>query len=259
MLLILSPSKTQAFESPFPKLACTLPELRNDSLLLVKELKKYTPAKLESLMDISPKLAALNHARYQAFTPDFTESNARPALLAFRGDVYDGLQADSFSKADIAFAQSHLRILSGLYGALRPLDLIQPYRLEMKTKLKTPRKKDLYDFWGSRITEQLNDALAASENDTLINLASEEYFKAVQPKALHGSIITPVFKEYHKGKLQIIALFAKKARGMMAHYAITQRLKTPEGLKKFTQCGYRFDSALSTEHEWIFTRTIKKA
>ncbi len=254
MLLILSPSKTQDFESPLPKLPCTLPELRNDSLLLVKELKKYSPARLESLMDISPKLASLNHERFQRFAPEFTEANARPALLAFRGDVYDGLQADSFSKADITFAQSHLRILSGLYGLLRPLDLIQPYRLEMKTKLKTPRRKDLYAFWGSRITDRLNDALAASGNDTLINLASEEYFKAVQPEKLKGTIITPVFKEHHKGKLQVIALFAKQARGMMANYCIKERIRKPDLLRSFNMNGYCFAPDLSDAATWVFAR-----
>ncbi len=255
MLLILSPSKTQDFETPAPHgLKASAPALLRESEILVKELRRLSAPKLERLMEISPKLAALNAARYQAFRTPFTQENARPALFAFQGDVYDGLQADIFSSADCKFADAHLRILSGLYGCLKPSDLIQPYRLEMKTKLKGSHGSDLYAFWGDRITAFLNESFAASGSNILINLASEEYFKAVNLKKLEGIIITPQFKEIKAGKPVTVALFAKRARGLMAHYAIKNRIATPEGLKDFGAEGYRFSKDLSDFSHYVFTR-----
>ncbi len=254
MIILLSPSKTLDFKHPSPVQAHTLPEMLDESQALVTILHKYTPAKLAKLMDISDKLARLNVQRYRDFSTPFTPGNAKQALLAFRGDVYDGLEADSYSEEDFTFAQAHLRILSGLYGLLKPLDLIQPYRLEMGTKLPNARGKDLYAFWGERITQALNRELQGMENKLLINLASEEYFKAVQPKALEGKLLNIVFKEKRKGKLQVIALLAKKARGMMASFIVRKRLTEPDGIKFFREGDYRFDAELSDRSNWVFTR-----
>jgi hypothetical protein len=228
--------------------------LLEESAALVKELKKLPPSRLGALMGISPKLAELNAARYREFTLPFTPDNAKPALLAFRGDVYSGIEADDYGKEDFAFAEAHLRILSGLYGLLSPLDLMQPYRLEMGTSLRNPRGRDLYAFWGGRITQAVNDALKTSGSSHLVNLASQEYFAAVKPDSLEGNIITPVFKENKSGLLKVIGLLAKKARGMMANYAIKQRITNPESLKFFSQDGYRFAPELSDRQEWVFVR-----
>lgn len=250
MLILLSPSKTQDFTSPAPKTAHSMPELLSDSETLVKELRKLSAPKLGELMEISDKLSALNYARYQEFHTPFTAKNARPALLAFKGDVYDGFDLSQYDKEDFAFAQKHLHILSGLYGLLRPLDLIQPYRLEMSIRLKNPRGKDLYAFWGGRITEAIN----AAKPKHIINLASLEYFKAVQPGKLKAPLVTPVFKEKKGNQLKIIGLFAKAARGVMADYIIRHRLKNPEALKEFSENGYRFREDLSKDGELVFVR-----
>ncbi len=250
MLLLLSPSKTQEFGAPKRTIAPTQPQLTKQCLQLVERLRNLSAEELAELMDISPKLAELNYGRYQNFKKTFTPKNATPAALAFKGDVYDGLAADSFSTEDLAFAQQHLRILSGLYGVLRPLDLIQPYRLEMGTALSMPESRNLYEFWGDTITRTLN----AEKKTPLINLASAEYFKAVKPEKFKGPIITIHFKERRNGKLQVIGLLAKKARGTMAHYVIKKHIHSPEQLTLFRQDGYAFEKTLSDKRNWVFAR-----
>lgn len=254
MIVLLSPSKTLDFESPLYTNVSTQPEMLEDSLLLIKELRKYSPEKIASLMDISDKLAHLNYSRYQSFELPFTPQNARAALLAFKGDVYEPLALESYNKADFTFAQKHVRILSGLYGLLKPLDLMQPYRLEMGTSLKNARGKDLYGFWGERITDAINQSLKNVKNKMVINLASVEYFHAVKPDKLNGALLTIAFKERQKGALKVIGLFAKKARGMMTNYMIKHKIEKPEGLKDFREEGYVFEKTLSNDGQWVFAR-----
>lgn len=255
MLTLISPAKSLDFESALPALEPSLPQFLPESEKLVKAARKLRAADISALMGISDKLAALNVARFRNFSTPFTPDNARPCLFAFNGDVYTGLQAPSLKKADLTYAQKHLRILSGLYGVLRPLDLIQPYRLEMGLPLAVGKAKTLYAFWGDRLTTALAAELATHKSPVLINLASQEYFRAVQSKGLPGPVITPVFKEIRGNKAQIISFFAKKARGVMARHIITQRIDRPEGLKDFVEDGYRFDPMLSNETLWVFTRT----
>jgi cytoplasmic iron level regulating protein YaaA (DUF328/UPF0246 family) len=253
-MLVLSPSKTLDFDTMPPAVAHTQPEFLAESELLIKKLRGVSPAKLSTLMDISDKLAMLNVQRYQDFSTPFSPKNARQAVLAFKGDVYEGLDVGAYDKGDFAFAQKHVRILSGLYGLLRPLDLMQAYRLEMGTRLANPRGKDLYAFWGDRITLALGEAMAESKDRLLINLASEEYFKAVRPKKLDGELLHIVFKENQKGALKIISFFAKKARGLMASYIVHNRVLKKDGLKGFEEGGYRFNPKISSDNQWIFTR-----
>jgi cytoplasmic iron level regulating protein YaaA (DUF328/UPF0246 family) len=254
MLIVLSPAKTLDYESPLPSRRHTQPQFLDQSEQLNAALRTLDAAQLGKLMHISADLAELNVARNQSWAPPFSAANARPALFAFRGDVYGGLDADSFSADDLAFAQQHLRILSGLYGLLRPLDLMQPYRLEMGTRLATSAGKDLYAFWGERITQALNNALASQGDSTLVNLASEEYFSAVRPSVLEGDIVTPVFKEYRNGAWKIVSFFAKKARGQMAAWIIRERLSDVDALREFALDGYRFNKSLSKDHTLVFTR-----
>lgn len=254
MLTLLSPSKTLNFDDDSNVSSHTIPPMLDQSMLLVKELRKYSARKLGKLMDISDKLAELNARRYEQFDPAFTPANAKQALMAFKGDVYAPMEVATYSMDDFDFAQKHLRILSGLYGLLRPLDLIQPYRLEMSTTLKNPRGKDLYSFWGTRIATALNETLKTHKHKYVINLASVEYFRSVKPELLTGKLLTIHFKERQKGQLKIIGLFAKKARGMMADYIIRQRIDQPEALKEFKTGGYHFEKSLSGEKEWIFVR-----
>ncbi|MDX2113431.1 MAG: peroxide stress protein YaaA [Alphaproteobacteria bacterium] len=254
MLIVLSPSKTLDYESESRLIRYSQPDMLLKSQLLVAELKTYSTDKLADLMEISDKLATLNAQRYRAFKVPFTLHNARQALLAFKGDVYEGIHAADYGDDDWDFAQNHVRILSGLYGLLKPLDLMQPYRLEMGTQLKTRFGKDLYAFWGESITNSLNQALEGHKNPVLINLASQEYFKAVNPKLLHAPVVEMVFKEKHKGALKIIGLHAKKARGMMAQYIIRNRLDSPADMKDFKDEGYRFEKALSSESQFVFVR-----
>jgi cytoplasmic iron level regulating protein YaaA (DUF328/UPF0246 family) len=254
MMLVLSPSKTLDYETPVKLAAHTQPDMLGESQALIKELRKYTPKKLSGLMDISDKLANLNAQRYKAFATPFTQKNARQAILAFKGDVYDGIDVERYSKEDFAFAQEHVRILSGLYGLLRPLDLMQPYRLEMSIGLKNPRGKDLYAFWDESITRSINQALATHKNKLLINLASEEYAKAIKTKILEQKQLNIVFKENQKGQLKIIGLFAKKARGLMANYIIKNQIDNAETLKKFKESGYGFEPSLSDETRYVFVR-----
>lgn len=254
MLIILSPAKKLDISAWKRTLPVSSPELLPEAEKLVAILRESSPADIAGLMHLSQKLADLNYARYQSFHTPFTTENAKPAILTFAGDVYEGLQASSLSDQELVFAQTHLRILSGLYGVLQPLDLMQEYRLEMGTKLPTDRGKNLYEFWGDRITKLLNNALQTANAPALINLASQEYFKAVNVEALSAPLITTVFKERKGDKLKVIGLFAKKARGMMARYALTRQLTKPEALKKFSDGGYAFAPELSTETEWVFTR-----
>jgi cytoplasmic iron level regulating protein YaaA (DUF328/UPF0246 family) len=217
-------------------------------------LQEKSPDELVQLMSISEALAVLNHERYQRFDPPFTVDNARPALLTFRGDVYTDVAVDTYDPADFTFAQQHLRILSGLYGLLRPLDLIQPYRLEMGTALPTERGTNLYRFWGDRLTEHLNEALAAQTSPVVINLASQEYFKAIDEKKLNAPVVTPVFKEHRNGQFKTVAIYAKRTRGKMANFIVKNRLEAPELLKTFNEDRYEYHQAASTDQAWVFVR-----
>lgn len=254
MLMIISPAKTLDYESPLATETYTQPDYLDDACELIDQLKDLEPHQVSNLMSISDKLGQLNAERFRTWHTPFTPDNARQAILAFKGDVYTGLDAESFSEDDFAFAQQHLRMLSGLYGLLRPLDLMQPYRLEMGTKLANPRGKDLYTFWGERISQWLNEDLEAQGDQVLLNLASQEYFGAVKPKALNARVIDTVFKDQKNGQYKIISFYAKKARGLMARYVIKERLQDPEGLKDFNLDGYRFDAASSSENQLVFLR-----
>jgi hypothetical protein len=254
MLIVISPAKTLDFETaPITKIH-TQPEFLKESRQLVKQLKEMTPAEVSSLMKISDKLGAQNFVRFNEWKTPFTLENSKQALLAFKGDVYTGLDAEIFSSQDLKFAQKHLRILSGLYGVLRPLDLIQAYRLEMGTSLENKQGKGLYEFWASKLTDQINRDLKASKSKYLINLASKEYFKSLQADDINAEIIVPVFKDYKKGQFKIISFFAKKARGQMSAYIIRNRLKNPEELKAFNVDGYKFYKSESNEANWVFQR-----
>ncbi|WP_411754537.1 peroxide stress protein YaaA [Serratia sp. (in: enterobacteria)] len=254
MLVIISPAKTLDYASPLATERFTQPELLDQSQNLIKLCRKLTPAQISGLMGISDKLAGLNAARFGEWQPDFTPDNARQALLAFKGDVYTGLQAQDFSEEDFDFAQQHLRMLSGLYGVLRPLDLMMPYRLEMGIKLENPQGKDLYSFWGERITEKLNQALEQQGDDVVVNLASDEYFKSVKPAKLRGTLIKPVFLDEKNGKYKVISFYAKKARGLMSRFIIKNRLSRSEQLVDFNLEGYAFDEAASAGNELVFKR-----
>lgn len=254
MLFLLSPAKTLDYESPLPPLPHTLPHFAADAARLIAVLRRKSPQELATLMDISDPLAALNAARYQAWSPKFTERNARQAVLAFAGDVYDGLQARQLGPADLDWAQQHLRVLSGLYGVLRPLDWMQPYRLEMGTALKVGTAANLYQFWGSRIAEHLNDTLAADKTPVVINLASQEYFRSVDRKVLKARVVECVFEEWKVGAWKVISFSAKKARGLMARYAIAKRVETPRKLEQFNLEGYAFDPAASQPERLVFRR-----
>jgi cytoplasmic iron level regulating protein YaaA (DUF328/UPF0246 family) len=254
MIVTLSPSKGQDFEEASLTKKYSKPADIKDSEMLIKELRKIRSKELQELMSVSENIADLNVDRYKSFTTPFTTRNAKQAIFAFKGDVYAGFDLSSFSEDDYAYAQDHLRILSGLYGCLRPLDLIQPYRLEMKTKLKNARGDNLYQFWDERITKSLNKELKKQQQPVLVNLASNEYFKAVKPKLLEGRLLNINFKETRDGKTRVVAIFAKRARGMMADYIIRNRIEDPQELKKFRLEGYRFNKALSDDKQWTFER-----
>ena len=254
MLMVISPAKTLDYDTPPVTDKSTQPRFIEHSAELIEVLREKSPQDIAKLMSLSDKLASLNVARYGSWERESTQQNAKQALLAFKGDVYTGLNAEDFSSDDFAFAQQHLRMLSGLYGLLRPLDLMQPYRLEMGTKLANPRGKDLYTFWGERISQWLNEDLEAQGDQVLLNLASQEYFGAVKPKALNARVIDTVFKDQKNGQYKIISFYAKKARGLMARYVIKERLQDPEGLKDFNLDGYRFDPASSSENQLVFLR-----
>ncbi|MEO0316326.1 MAG: hypothetical protein RL404_3 [Pseudomonadota bacterium] len=256
MILVLSPAKSLDYETPIAANKHTLPDFIPRSAELVSVLREMSPAQIGRLMSISDTLAHLNAARFADWRKTFTEANARQAILAFDGDVYDGLGARSLDQRQLDWAQKHVRILSGLYGLLRPLDLIQPYRLEMGTRLPTTRGKDLYAFWGGEITRALNAALGDCKARALVNLASEEYFKSVKPAELDVPVITPVFEDWKNGKYKIISFFAKRARGLMARYAVDRKITKPEGLKGFDSDGYAFDASASGEQTWVFRRRV---
>src|SRR5690606_1846916 len=254
MLMVISPAKTLDYDTPPATQRYTQPQHLDHAEQLTEQLRELSPLQIGELMHLSDKLSALNAARYGSWTSDFTPDNAKQALLAFKGDVYTGLAAEDFSEADFDFAQGHLRMLSGLYGVLRPLDLMQPYRLEMGTKLANARGKDLYAFWGERISGWLNEALAEQSDDVLLNLASNEYFGAVKRKALQGRVIETEFRDLKNGQYKIISFYAKKARGLMARYVIKERLNDPQGLKDFNYQGYRYSAEHSKLDTLVFLR-----
>lgn len=255
MLMVISPAKTLDFETPSKTKTFTQPQFLAQAEELVEVMKGYSPQRMAKLMKLSDKLAGLNVARYQEWQPPFDLHNAKQALLAFKGDVYTGVDAESFKRPEFTYVQKHLRILSGLYGLLRPLDLIQPYRLEMGTALKNPGGKDLYQFWDGMIGDEINTTVKKMKGDSvLVNLASNEYFKSVQPKTIDARIVTPVFKDEKNGKYKVISFFAKKARGMMVAYAAHNKITRVEDLQNFDYAGYQYNNAMSDGDEWVFTR-----
>lgn len=254
MLMVISPAKTLDYTTAPVTDRHTLPEHLEHSAELIAQLRELTPAQIAELMGLSDKLAGLNAARFAQWSPEFDTENAKQALLAFKGDVYTGLDAESFDEADFDFAQRHLRMLSGLYGVLRPLDLMQPYRLEMGTRLANARGKDLYAFWGERISQWLNRALAEQDDDVLLNLASNEYFGAVKRQALGARVIDTEFRDLKNGQYKIVSFYAKKARGLMARYVVKNRLRDPEALKGFDLAGYRYAAEQSSPDKLVFLR-----
>ncbi len=256
MLMVISPAKKLDFETKPAIKAFSGSDFLVQSQQLANIMKEYSPLQLSKLMGLSDKLAQLNAARYGQWQQPFTTENAKQAVFGFKGDVYQGLDAESLGKAKINYLQKHLRILSGLYGMLRPLDLIQPYRLEMGTRLKNPVGKDLYSFWKAELTEAVNNLLETSKKPYLINLASNEYFKALDKKSINGSIITPAFKDWKNGQYKMISFYAKKARGLMVRYAAENNIKNPQDLKDFDLDGYRFAEDMSTELAWTFIRKL---
>lgn len=253
MLMIISPAKTLDYDSPLATERYTQPDFLDDACELIDQLKNLEPHQVSNLMSISDKLGQLNAERFRAWSTPFTPDNARQAILAFKGDVYTGLDAESFNDDDFTFAQKHLRMLSGLYGLLKPLDLMQPYRLEMGTKFENQRGKDLYAFWDNRLTKALN-RLLAEDDQVLVNLASNEYFKSVKKKDLEGRLITPQFKDWKNGQYKMISFYAKKARGLMCRYAIQNRISQADDLKGFNLEGYYFSEDQSDKNNWVFLR-----
>lgn len=255
MLFLLSPAKTLDYQSPVPpELPHTRPRFVEQSTELIAVLRRRTPLEIARLMELSDALAGLNAARYEAWSPRFTARNSRQAVLAFNGDVYEGLAAKTLSADDLAWAQDHLRILSGLYGVLRPLDWVQPYRLEMGTPLAVGTARNLYQFWGTRLAEALNRELAAQTTPVVVNLASQEYAKAIDRAVLKARVVDCVFEEWKGGRYKIISFAAKRARGLMARYAIVHRLQTPAALQRFDLEGYAFDAGASTVDRLVYRR-----
>jgi cytoplasmic iron level regulating protein YaaA (DUF328/UPF0246 family) len=254
MLMVISPAKTLDYDTPPVTDKLTQPRFVEHSAELIDVLREKSPQDIAELMSLSDKLASLNVARYGSWEYESNLRNSKQAVLAFKGDVYTGINAEDFEADDFTFAQDHLRMLSGLYGLLRPLDLMQPYRLEMGTKLVNPRGKDLYSFWGERISQWLNEDMAAQGDQILLNLASQEYFGAVKLKTLNARIIDTVFKDQKNGQYKIISFYAKKARGLMARYVIKHRLTDPDALKDFDLDGYYYDAASSSKDKLVFLR-----
>ena len=252
MLTVISPAKTLDFETSPTTSKNSTPLFATRTSALVQVMRKKSPKDLSKLMSISPKLAALNVERFQSFSPN--SKTGKQAILAFKGDVYLGLEAESYGERDFNFAQKSLRILSGLYGILRPLDMIQPYRLEMGVRLNANNCKTLYEFWGDEIGETLATELSKHRNKTLVNLASVEYFKSVATGKLSGKVVTPVFKDYSKGTYKVLGFFAKKARGSMASFIVRNRISKPEDIKAFAEDGYQYNETYSTDDNWVFTR-----
>lgn len=254
MLTVLSPAKTLDYESPLPAVEATQPRLLDHSEELIARARQLSPAQIASLMKVSDKIAHLNAERFNDWQRPFTADNARPAAFAFKGDVYTGMAIDQFGPTELQAAQQRLRILSGLYGVLRPLDLMQPYRLEMGTRLDNKRGQNLYEFWGEIITNQLRADLEAADTDILVNLASNEYFKSVQPKQLPGPVIEPVFQDQKNGRYKVISFYAKKARGRMAAWIVREGARTPEDLEQFDEDGYRYHPESSTPEKPVYRR-----
>jgi cytoplasmic iron level regulating protein YaaA (DUF328/UPF0246 family) len=259
MLLLISPAKTLDYESPLPNslknLGPQAPVFPDQTATLIKQLKKLSVTDLSDLMSLSQNLAELNSKRYKDWSAFNTDQNSRPSLFAFNGDVYDGLAAKSLKKPELTWLESHLVILSGLYGVLKPLDALQPYRLEMGTALKVAKSKNLYEFWGTQIAHYLNTRLDSESSRVVINLASQEYFKSVDRKTLDAQVIECVFEDEKNGQYKVISFFAKKARGLMVRFAATQRVKTPEALKDFDLEGYAFEPKASTQLRYVFKRS----
>jgi cytoplasmic iron level regulating protein YaaA (DUF328/UPF0246 family) len=254
MLIFLSPAKSLDFKTPPQVATYTQPAWLKHSETLIKQLRKLSPADIANLMDLSDPLALLNFNRYADWSLPFTPENAKQAVLAFDGDVYDGLNAKTLSAADLDFAQQRVRILSGLYGILKPLDLMQPYRLEMGTRFANKAGKDIYTFWGERLLQAINAELDAMPHPVVVNLASEEYFKAAVGRKIKGQLIQPVFEDWKNGRYKIISFYAKRARGLMTRYAVLNRLSEPESLKDFAEDGYAFAPEVSDERSWVFRR-----
>lgn len=254
MLTVISPAKTLDFETPPTTRRTTQPEFLDQSAALVGEARNLSPDDIRALMGVSDAIAELNHQRFMNWGMPFSLKNAKQSILAFKGDVYTGLEAETLNPEQLKFAQQHLRILSGLYGLLRPLDLMQPYRLEMGLKFANPGGSNLYEFWGESITQALNAQIAKSGSAVLVNLSSNEYFKAVRKRSLEAEVITPVFKDLKGDRYKVISFFAKKARGQMARFIIDKGLSDPQELKKFRKGGYRYNKGLSTAREMVFTR-----
>ena len=254
MLFLLSPAKSLDYDTPLAGQPHTAPLFVKQSKTLIDVLRGYSPPQISELMDLSDALSGLNVARYKAWSSRATPKNARQAALAFDGDVYGGLDAKSLSPDDLAWAQDHVCILSGLYGVLRPLDLMQPYRLEMGTRLPTTQGKDLYQYWGTQISDYLNTRLRKDISPVVVNLASNEYYRAVDTKALKAGVVECVFQEYKSGQYKVVSFFAKRARGLMARYATTHRLTVPDQLRAFDMEGYRWTAAESTPQRLVFRR-----
>jgi cytoplasmic iron level regulating protein YaaA (DUF328/UPF0246 family) len=254
MLFLISPAKSLDYDTPIGAVPHTTPLMREHTAELIEVLRTKTASQVAELMDLSENLAELNVSRYHAYSPRMTARNARQAVLAFDGDVYGGLQASTLDAADLRWAQRHLRILSGLYGVLRPLDRMQPYRLEMGTALATARGDNLYQFWGTRIADHLNAEQGSAKAPVVVNLASQEYFRAVDRKALRARVIECVFEDYKNGQYKIISFFAKRARGLMARHAVQHRIATPGGLKSFDAEGYAFEANISEPDRLVFRR-----
>ena len=254
MLIVISPAKTLDFDTPPVTDIHSQPSLLDHSERLIDVLTTLSPADIEKLMKISPKLAELNVERYHQWSRPFTQGNAKQAILAFKGDVYTGLGADNFDDADFNYSQDHLRILSGLYGVLKPLDLIQPYRLEMGTRLENINGKNLYDFWGNEVTKNINKQLQSIDSKTLLNLASNEYFKSVNPKELNAQVVTPVFKDWKNDQYKMISFYAKKARGYMSAWVIQNQISALDELQDFDAHGYQFSQNDSDELNPVFLR-----
>jgi cytoplasmic iron level regulating protein YaaA (DUF328/UPF0246 family) len=256
MLTVISPAKTLDFETPPGTRKSTQPQFLDRSAELVEDMQALNPEDIRGLMGVSENIANMNHQRFMNWSQPFDLDNAKQSILAFKGDVYGGLEAETLSSTELRFAQQHLRILSGLYGVLRPLDLMQPYRLEMGLKFANRGGKNLYEFWGGQLTGSLNAQLKKIKSDVLVNLASNEYFKSVKPGELNAEIITPVFRDLKSGKYKIISFYAKKARGQMARYIIENGIEEPSALKRFKVDGYKYNGGQSTARELVFTRDL---
>ncbi len=254
MLLVISPAKTLDYDTSPQTSEYSIPDYLDEAEMLINRVKEYSQPEIMELMVVSEKIARLNFERFKTWRTPFTPENSKQAVLAFKGDVYSGLDAETFSAKDFEFAQQHLRILSGLYGLLRPLDLMQPYRLEMGRKIDNDRGKNLYEFWRNVVTEGINAQLKKTRSNILVNLASNEYFKVINTKTLNAELITPAFKDYKNGQYKMMGVYAKKARGQFSRFVIKNQLEEPSELKKFNVDGYQFNEELTAGNQWVFTR-----